>query len=451
MKLFKTTSSGVLTEADILENFGDLHPPLSNEHARVEAARCLYCYDAPCLNACPTQINIPKFIKQIHSNDAAGAAMTILSQNILGGTCARACPTEELCEEVCVVHQTESAPVKIGELQRYAVDDLMAKGGPHPFKRAPETDVVFAVIGGGPAGLAFAHRFAMLGNKAVIFEKRKKAGGLNEYGLAAYKMADEFAQREVSFLLEIGGIEVRHVNTLGDDLSLRELQQTFDGVFVGAGLQIPRKLQTPGADLPGVESALDFIAGLRQAPVKSDVFIGSDVVVIGGGNTAIDAAVQARCIGAERVTLAYRRGANEMGATDWEQQLATANGVNIVNWASPKEIWGAKHVKGVVFERTEINADGDLKSTGEQFAVEADCVLVAIGQEMSMRGLETLKRKNGKIIVDERYRTSEAGVWAGGDCTAVGSDLTVQAVEDGKQAAIGADNYFRQRDGVAGK
>lgn len=447
IKLFKTAANGQLSKDEIESNFDDLNPLFSREHAVVEASRCLYCFDAPCLNACPTGINIPKFIKQIYSGDADGAATTILSENILGGTCARACPTEELCEEVCVVTQTEGAPVKIGQLQRFAVEGLIDKGG-HPFERAPETGVRFAVIGAGPAGLAFAHRFAMLGNNVVIFEKRDKPGGLNEYGLAAYKMAGDFAQKEVAFLLQIGGIEIRYGQGLGEDLSLAQLQAEFDGVFIGVGLTETRELSIQGADLPGVEDAVDFIDRLRQAPKKSDIPIGANVVVIGGGNTAIDAAVQARCLGAETVTIAYRRGADSMSATDWEQQLASANGVNFVHWASPHEIIGNKRVEGVVFDKME-SAGGALKATGSKMTIPADCVFLAIGQTMSESGLGELAIENGKIKINEEYQTSVAGVYAGGDCTATGSDLTVQAVEDGKQAAICVDALLRKRSARA--
>ena len=437
VKLFKTASNGEVSAADVADNFGDLFPMLTTEHAGVEASRCLYCYDAPCMTACPTSINIPKFIKQIHTDDAHGAARTILSQNILGGTCARACPTEELCEEVCVVHQTEGAPVKIGELQRFAVETLMVETSDHPFKRAPDTGKTYAAIGAGPASLAFAHKAAMLGNRVVLFEKQKKPGGLNEYGLAEYKMAGDFAQKEVAFLLAIGGIEIRYDSALGDAIDLKTLQQDYDGVFIGIGLQNSNALSIPGADIKGVRSALEFIHELRQASPKSTIPVGSNVIVIGGGNTAIDAAVQARCLGAQNVTLAYRRGVDEMGATDWEQNLAAANGVNMVHWASPHAIEGNKKVERVVFDKMTLDGQ-KLKPTGEKLSIEADTVLVAIGQSMEEAGLGDLKTEKGKIVVNESFETSIPGIYAGGDCIASGSDLTVQAVEDGKQAAIAA-------------
>ncbi|MEX0643914.1 MAG: FAD-dependent oxidoreductase, partial [Parvularculaceae bacterium] len=252
----KTAEGGArLSPADIVENFGDLHPPMSAAQAIADAARCLYCYDAPCINACPTQINIPTFIHQIRSGNLDGSARTILSANIMGGTCARACPTEVLCEQACVVNHTEGEPIKIGLLQRHAVDHLMAKRGPHPFARARESGLHFAVIGSGPAGLSFAHRASTLGHQVTVFERDQKPGGLNEYGLAAYKMVDDFAQREVEFLLQIGGIEIKAGKSLGKDFSLDELRKKYDAVFIGAGLTRPTRLDAPGVTLSGVRNA----------------------------------------------------------------------------------------------------------------------------------------------------------------------------------------------------
>ncbi|WP_395074884.1 FAD-dependent oxidoreductase, partial [Hyphococcus sp.] len=325
MRHFKVnTDDAGLTPADVAENFADLHPRLDQAQAVVDAGRCVFCYDAPCMNACPTHIDIPKFIHQIRSGNIEGSAKTILSQNIMGGTCARACPTEVLCEEVCVVHHTEGAPVKIGELQRFAVDHLLDKGGDHPFLRAPATGKKLAVIGAGPAGLSFAHRAAMLGHDVVVYDAKSKAGGLNEYGLAAYKMADDFARREVEFLLGIGGIHLEQGKTLGADLSLERLRSEFDAVFIGAGLRQSHTLGVQGEELSGVRDALDFIEDIRQTKDKSNVAISNEVIVIGGGNTAIDAAVQAKCLGARNVTLVYRRGPEAMSATGWEQDLASS-------------------------------------------------------------------------------------------------------------------------------
>ena len=443
MKIFKTSSFGQDIDGQSVEaNFADLHPRLDNSNAIIEAAKCLYCYEAPCQTACPTAIDIPKFIKQIQTEKPEDAAITILSENIMGGTCARACPTEELCEQVCVVHHTYGAPVKIGELQRYAVDALMAKDEKHPFEREAKTGKTFAVIGAGPAGLSFAHRAAMFGHDVKIFEAKSKPGGLNEYGLAEYKMADDFARRETEFLLAIGGIEIAYDQALGDELTLEKLQSEFDGVFIGVGLGDNRSLDIAGADLKGIQNATDFIAQLRQAEIKSAVNVGDNVVVIGGGNTAIDAAVQARCLGSKNVTLVYRRGHEDMSATGWECELATANGVRIIPWAAPHSFEGDEHsrVKIAHFARTKL-VDGKLEVTKEQIAIPADMVLKAIGQLYECPALSALEMRGNKISVNDSYETSLSGIYAGGDCVATGEDLTVQAVEDGKQAAIAAHRW----------
>ncbi|MFQ5563323.1 MAG: NAD(P)-dependent oxidoreductase [Parvularculaceae bacterium] len=435
--------SGLAPE-EIAENFADLHPPLAPAQAAVDAARCLYCYEAPCINACPTGINIPTFIHQIRTGNLNGSARTILSANIMGGACARACPTEVLCEEACVVNRTEGAPVKIGALQRYAVDHLMARGGAHPFSRAPESGRRLAVIGAGPAGLSFAHRASMLGHDVVVFEAKPKPGGLNEYGLAAYKMVDDFARREVEFLLGIGGVEIRHGAALGRDIALADLRRDYDAVFIGVGLGKTHGLGVPGEDLAGVGDALDFIEEVRQSEDKSRLSVGKNVVVIGGGNTAIDAAVQAKCLGAETVTLVYRRGKDQMSATAWEQDLASANGVMIRHWSTPALFMGEGTISEAVFKRTVLK-DGRLCATDETYVLPADMVLKAIGQQLDESALDGLKLDGGKVWVDASFQTSIPGVYAGGDCIANGEDLTVQAVEDGKRAALSVDARLRAK------
>jgi dihydropyrimidine dehydrogenase (NAD+) subunit PreT len=420
------TRVATLSKQQIAENFGDLHKPLNALQATTEAARCTYCFDAPCITACPTGIDIPTFIHQIRTLNVNGAAKTILSENIMGGTCARACPTEILCEKACVRNHDLGKPVEIGLLQRYAVDHLMQENGPHPFVRAPQTGKKLAVIGAGPAGLSFAHRAALLGHSVTVFEAKSKSGGLNEYGLAAYKMVDDFAQKEVEFLLDVGGIEIRHQQRLGDNISLSELTKAFDGVFIGVGLGNSNQLGLDGEQLAGVENAIDFIETLRQTENKEVVTVGDNVIVIGGGNTAID--------GARQVTLVYRRDEQAMSATDWEIDLARKNGVNIQLWAKPVEISGDKAVTGMTFEHTQME-NGRLVGTGDTFHIQADFVLKAIGQALTQSDLDGLKVENGKVLINDHFETSIAGVYAGGDCIRSGEDLTVQAVEDGKRAA----------------
>lgn len=431
--------SGRLQPEQYAANFSDIHPPLDRREALVEADRCYFCYDAPCVTACPTTIDIPLFIRQILTDNPAGAAKTILSQNILGGMCARVCPTETLCEEACVREAAEGKPVKIGLLQRYATDWLMAEQGEQPFVRAAATGKRVAVVGAGPAGLSAAHRLAQHGHDVVIYDTRPKAGGLNEYGIAAYKAPDDFAQAEIAFVLSIGGITIESGKALGRDVSLADLRATFDAVFLGLGLAGVNALGLEGEALPGVRDAVGYIADLRQATDLSTLPVGRRVIVIGGGMTAVDAAVQSKRLGAEEVTMVYRRGADEMGASRYEQELAATSGVVIRHHARPQRLLVEEgRVRGVVFEETA-DRDGRLIGTGTTFELAADMVFTAIGQTFEAEPLggtaSPIMLDGGKIRVDAEGRTTLAGVWAGGDCAATGKDLTVAAVADGRIAA----------------
>jgi glutamate synthase (NADPH/NADH) small chain len=439
-------AAGLLDAARLAANFGDLHPPLTRHEAAVEADRCYFCYDAPCQNACPTSIDIPLFIREIAADNPLGAARTILEENIMGGMCARVCPTETLCEEACVREAAEGKPVRIGLLQRYATDALMEKGK-NPFTRAAPTGKRIAVVGAGPAGLACAHALAVSGHQVVIFEQREKSAGLNEYGIAAYKTPGGFAQKEAEFILSIGGIEVKHGVALGRDIDLASLRRDYDAVFLGLGLAAVNKLGLTGeAALTHVLDAVDYIAELRQAADLASLPIGRRVVVIGGGMTAIDVAVQAKLLGAELVTIVYRRGQEHMKASGYEQELAQTHGVLIRTWARPVTLEGAGgKVSGAVFETTR-DEGGKLVGAGQSFRIEADMVFSAIGQLLtpdSFGGKDALQGKDGRILVDEERRTSAAGIWAGGDCVFGGQDLTVGAVEDGKQAARSIDAALR--------
>src|ERR1700677_296004 len=289
---------GRLDAASLNANFGDLHPPLSFHEAHVEADRCYFCFDAPCQQACPTSIDIPLFIRQIAADNALGAARTILEANIMGGMCARVCPTETLCEEACVREHAEGKPVRIGLLQRHAVDAQMATGK-QPFARAAPTGKHVAIVGAGPAGLACAHALAVAGHEATIFEAREKAAGLNEYGIAAYKTPEDFAAKEAAFILSIGGIEAKYGVALGRDFGLDQLRKDFDAVFLGVGLGATNKLGLTGDEaLVNVVDAVDWIAELRQAPALAQLPVGRRVVVIGGGMTGGGAAVQSNRLGA---------------------------------------------------------------------------------------------------------------------------------------------------------
>ena len=421
-----------LSAQEIAENFADLHAPFDAHEAAVAADRCYFCFDAPCMTACPTSIDIPQFIREIQGGHAESAAKTILEQNILGGMCARVCPTETLCEEVCVREVAEGKPVEIGRLQRYATDMLMERNV-HPFTRATATGKRVAVAGAGPAGLAAAHRLAMYGHEVTVYEAKAKAGGLNEFGIAAYKSTNDFAAREVEWLLQIGGISIEYGRGLGMGLTLEGLQSDFDAVFLSVGLQGVNALRAEGEDKDGVRDAVDFIAELRQAEDLTALPVGRNVVVIGGGMTAVDAAVQSKLLGAENVTIAYRRGRDAMGASRFEQDLAASKGVKLMFNVMPKAIHGNGSAVEIELEYTDV-VDGRVTGTGETVRLAADQVMKAIGQTLEGQP-EALALEGRKIKVSETGRTSVSGVWAGGDCASGGDDLTVTAVAEGRDAA----------------
>jgi len=435
-----------LSREQIDANFADMHPPLTPAEAIIDADRCYFCYAAPCQAACPTGIDIPGFIQKIRSGNIKGSAHTILSENIMGGMCARVCPTEVLCEQACVRNTHEDRPVRIGLLQRYATDPIFESRVPL-FERGAASGRTVAVVGGGPAGLSCAHRLAMLGHQSVVFEPQKKLGGLNEYGIAAYKTPDDFAAHEVEYLLSIGGIEVR-TGALGRDLKLDDLRRQYDALFLGVGLTGVNGLGLDNERLEGVANAVDYIATLRQAQNKGALLVGRRIIVIGGGMTAIDIAVQSKALGAEEVTIVYRRGQDDMNASRYEQEFAQTRGVTVRSWARPRTLRVANgRVRGVEFETTRMSAGGRLEGTGESFVVDSDMVFKAIGQKVLWEGLgdtaRILELEQDRIRIDDERRTSLPGVWAGGDCVFGGEDLTVSAVQDGKLAAISIDRYLR--------
>ncbi|MDQ1899265.1 NAD(P)-dependent oxidoreductase [Paracoccus sp. WLY502] len=434
---------GRLTPHELAMNFADVAPPLTDHEARVAADRCYFCHDAPCITACPTSIDIPLFIRQIATGTPDAAAMTIFHANILGGMCARVCPTENLCEGACVRMDAEGDPVEIGALQRYATDGLMAQDG-HPFRRAAPTGKRVAVVGAGPAGLACAHRLAAKGHDVTIFEARPKPGGLNEYGIASYKAVGGFAQAEVDWILGIGGIELRHNQRLGHEITLEMLRADYDAVFLGMGLGGVNALRAEGEERRNVLDAVSFIRDLRQASDLTTLPVGRDVVVIGGGMTAVDAAVQARLLGAENVTIVYRRDQSQMGASRHEQDHATASGVRIICNAAPVKVHGNGTVVEVEFAYTATDPDGGLHLTDDRFRLKADQLFRAIGQRLDGVPQE-LALDGAKIGVAGPGRTSIPGVWAGGDCAAGGDDLTVTAVAQGRDAAEDIDAHLTGR------
>ena len=452
MSTNKIKSEGVnikshrLSKKEIEANFSDLHAPLTHIEALIEADRCYFCYDAPCTKACPSDIDVPGFIQSIRSDNLTGAAEKILSENIFGGMCARDCPTEELCQQACVRNDHEDKPVEIGLLQRFATDSVL-DNGVKLFSRKKDTGKSIAVVGAGPAGISCAHRLSVLGHNITVYDAKDKLGGLNEYGIAAYKSTNDFAQQELDYILDIGGINIETGMELGKQINLEDLQEKFDAVFLGCGLGTVNQLNLDNENISGVIDAVEYIANLRQASNKDELMVGKNIVVVGGGMTAIDIAVQSKLLGAEQVTIAYRRGKNAMAASEYEQALAKKHDVQIQYNLSPKKlISDESNVSEIEFDIMTSQNDGSIKATGEIISLKADVVFKAIGQKLVTEGLtdNSLELEKGRIVVDENRKTSLNKVWAGGDCILDGDNLTVSAVQDGKLAAISINETLTQ-------
>ena len=431
----------------LAENFASVPPALGPDEALVEAARCLFCFDAPCTRACPTHIDVPKFIRQILHHDEVGSARTVLEANIFGGSCARACPTEVLCEGACVDHLLMKAPVQIGRLQRHACDAASGRGVRF-FEAGPPTGRRVAVVGSGPAGLSCAHGLRRLGHEVVVFEAREVPGGLDTLGIAAYKIPTEFALSEVAMIREIG-IELRLGRRVKADDLLRLLAE-YDAVFLGVGLGRTAPLGIEGEGLPGVWESLDFIFQTHERSFE-DCEVGRHVLVIGAGNTAIDVATAARRLGADRVTIAYRRGEDAMPAFAYEYGLAKADGVRFEWHAAPLRVVGRDgQATGVEFARVEPNGSstrrGELRFlAGSEFVIEADMIVKALGQEPLLDLLDVLpglSHDRGRVAVEPGSgATRVPGLFAGGDCLRNGGEV-VDAVQDGKVAALGIHRFL---------
>jgi glutamate synthase (NADPH/NADH) small chain len=437
-----------LTPTQYEQNFSDIHPPFENkEAALVEANRCIFCYDAPCTKSCPTGINVPKFIKQITTDNIKGSAHTIFISNIFGGGCSRVCPVEKLCEGSCVYNLMHEEPIAIAKLQRYSTNDAIEEKW-KLFERKPSIGKKVAVVGAGPAGLSCAHVLSREGIDVTVYEKESKGGGLMTYGIAAYKITPEFCQEEVDFITSLGGIEIKYNYELGKQISLEQLQQNYDAVFLGIGVGLANQLNIPDEDLEGVADAIDFIYTLRDKGY-SNVAVGDKVIVIGMGMTAIDAATQAKRLGANEVTMVYRRTEAEKNCTQVELDIARLDGCQIVWLAAPKEFIGNNgKVTALVCDVMKLGAPdfsgrATPEQTGETITIEADMIIKATGQkpfEDLMNQYEIENRK-GKIVLKENYATNLSKVFAGGDCVNGGKEV-VDAVQAGKEAAAAILNYL---------
>ena len=444
-----------LTPEQYKQNFSDIHPPFETKDAAlVEANRCLFCYDAPCIKACPTSINVPKFIKQITTDNIKGSAHTIFLSNIMGAGCSKVCPVEKLCEGSCVFNLMDEPPIPIAKLQRYSTEIAMNSKW-QLFKRK-EIPIAtgkkkVAIIGAGPAGLSCAHTLSREGVDVTVYEKEKQGGGLMTYGIAAYKVTPQFCEDEVNYIISIGGINIKYEMELGRNIELAELQKKYDAVYLGFGVGLARQLEIPGENLDGVVDALSFIYDIRNNGY-SKVPVGDKVAVIGMGMTAIDAATQAKRLGAKEVTMLYRRTQEEMPCTETELNIAKLDGCKITWLAAPKEVLGAEGkvaaLKCEVMKLGEPDAGGRRSpvSTGEEFIIDVDMVIKAAGQ-MPFEQLvnhNQIENKNGKLVVKNNTATNITGVFAGGDCVNGGKEV-VDAVQAGKDGAAAIMKYIMPR------
>jgi glutamate synthase (NADPH/NADH) small chain len=415
-----------------LERFPDLHPALDNQSALAEANRCLFCYDAPCTAACPTHIDVPRFIKKIATGNLRGSAMTILDANILGLSCSRVCPVDVLCEGSCVMHRYNKKPIEIGLLQRYAMDYRYTRDVPFPGPRLPAPGPRVACIGGGPASLACAAELVRHGAKAIVFDNRPMPGGLNTYGVAEYKLRPTDSLREVEMIRSMG-VGFRQAE-VGNSIPLQDLEAQFDFIFIGVGLGAMERLGIPGEHLPGVIDALRFIERYKTQP---DFQVGRNVLVIGAGNTAIDAANAAVRLGAANVHLFYRRTEKEMPAFPFEYDHSKVEGVRFHWLAQPVAILEENgRAAAVKFIQTKLVERKPQPVPGTEYEVTCDMVIPALGQSRLTAQLP-VETQAGTIVVDRPTgRTSNPKYYAGGDCVNGGREV-VDAVADGKRAALG--------------
>ncbi len=423
---------------EVAERFQDLHPPLTAQSAVIEANRCLYCFDAPCTGACPTHIDVPRFIKKIASGNLQGSAQTILDANILGASCSRVCPVQVLCEGACVMHHHHQPPIKIGLLQRHAMDTFYENGAVLAKRAAQERPEKIACIGAGPASLACAAELTQRGFSVTVFDRHSLPGGLNTYGVAEYKLPTADSLREIELVRSLG-VKFQFGVELTGEAAFAELEKRYDAIFLGVGLGAMHWLGIPGEDHPAVVDALALIAGYKTA---GNLQVGRRVVVVGAGNTAIDAANAAKRLGAEDVHILYRRSQKHISAFDFEYEHAKQEGVQFLWQAQPIAIHHDQenNLRSIECLRVELAQDATPRPIpGSNFHLECDMVVPAIGQSplfdllAQCHGVEV---KHGRVVVDRATgRTANPKYFAGGDCVNGGREV-VDAVADGKRAGI---------------
>ena len=438
-----------LSEEEYKKNFEELTSAFTNNSAVVDANRCLFCYDSPCTKACPTHINIPGFIKKISTGNLLGSAKTIFESNWVPLTCAKACPVEDLCEGACVLNENDEKPIEIGRLQRFAIDHYFESGSPKLFNYKNKNGKSVGIIGSGPAGLACGAELTHLGYEVQIYESNKIPGGLNTWGIAPYKTTREDSLKEIE-LVKSFGVNIQTEVTIGNDLTIDDLIEKHDAIFIGIGLGESPSLNIPGENFKGVAGALKFIENVKKEN-WSAVDVGKRVAVIGAGNTAIDAATEARRLGAEEVMIIYRRSEKEMPANDFEYRLAKNDGIVFHFLTSLVEIMGKDFVEKIKCAKMKLgHADSDGRRKPEpiqnsEFEIQVDMIITALGQNARvdfLKSLPNLKIKNGRIEVDSKtFQSGNPKVFAGGDCINGGKEV-VNAAYDGKQAAHGIDKFL---------
>ena len=438
-----------LTQEEYKKNFEELVSPFTNNSAVTEANRCLYCYDSPCMKACPTHIDISTFIKKIATGNILGSAKTILDSNWIALTCAKSCPVEDLCEGACVYVEKGEKPIEIGRLQRFAIDEYFSSGMPKLFNSKPKNGKSVGIIGSGPASLACGAELSLLGYDAHIYESNEVPGGLSTWGIAPYKMSKADSLKEVEMIKGLG-VSIQTGVTVGETISVEELFDKHDALFIGIGLGESGRLSITGEDLEGVIGALKFIENVKEENWSS-VNVGGHVAVIGAGNTSIDAATEAKRLGAEEVMIVYRRSESEMPANDWEYRLAKDDGIIFRFLTSPIEIIGNKSVEGIKCIKNKLSEpdkQGRKKPVpipNSEFEIPVDMVIYALGQQPKLKFINSipdLKIENNKVLVNNTtYQTSNPKIFAGGDCINGGKEV-VNAAYDGKQAAYGIDKFL---------